>query len=207
MSWYARHVLPTVLRCACSAPAVEALRRRVVPQARGCVLEVGIGGGLNLAHYDRAAVSLIAGVDPSLELRRTAEREGDKRGLRLDVRDGVAEALPFADASFDTVVCTFTMCSVASPQDALAEIRRVLRPHGRLLFAEHGAAPDPTVAAWQHRFDSLWSRLVGGCHLTRRIRTELDAGGFAASVISEGYMPGVPRIAGWSSFGVAAVGV
>lgn len=172
-------------------------RARIVPQARGRVLELGFGGGLNLRFYDPAEVEAVFGVDPSAELRERAARAPRPAGLKLDLRDGVGEALPFDAAAFDTVVCTFTLCSVADPAAVLAEARRVLKPGGRFLFCEHGLSPDRGVAAWQRRIDPLWSRLAGGCRLTRTPAATVEACGFAPAAVDRFYLRGVPKIAGW----------
>jgi len=120
------------------------------------------------------------------------------------VEDGVAEALPFEDHAFDSVVCTFTLCSVHSPLVALHEARRVLKPGGRLFFCEHGLAPDAGVARWQGRIEPIWKRLAGGCHLTRPVISTITEGGFAVEHSGSMYLPSTPRIAGWSEWGVAA---
>src|SRR5947209_12575844 len=152
-SLYDRFILPKLLGCACSAPPMMKQRAKVVPKAQGRVLELGIGMGLNLRFYDPGKVSEVLGVDPSPELRAVAEAAERDPALKVRVEDGDAEALPFEDASFDTVVCTFTLCSVCTPAKALGEARRVLKPKGRLLFCEHGLAPDPGVARWQRRIE------------------------------------------------------
>jgi ubiquinone/menaquinone biosynthesis C-methylase UbiE len=202
-SLYDRYIMPRLIGCACSARPVMKQRAKVVPRASGKVLELGIGGGLNLAFYDPAKVTSVSGVDPSAELRAVAEAAPRPDGLKVDIQDGTAEALPHADASFDCVVCTFTLCSVQSPPAALAEARRVLKPGGRFLFCEHGLAPDPEVARWQRRIEPVWKRLAGGCHLTRPIGASLTAAGMTLTDLSSMYLPGTPRIAGWSEWGEA----
>ena len=155
-SFYERHILPHVLGCACGARPIRRQRAKIVPGAKGKVLELGIGGGLNLAFYDPARVDSVTGVDPSEGLRRIALAAPRPAGLKVEVLDGEAENLPFEAGSFDTVVCTFTLCSVASPQAALAEARRVLKPGGRFLFSEHGLSPDAGVQQWQRRIEPIW---------------------------------------------------
>ncbi|MFN9927380.1 MAG: class I SAM-dependent methyltransferase, partial [Phenylobacterium sp.] len=142
-SLYERYLLPKLLRCACSAPPIARQRAKVVPQAAGEVLELGIGMGLNLPCYDPNKVSRVVGVDPAPELRALAEAAPRDPRIGVKVEAGTAEALPFEDGRFDCVVRTFTLCSVQSPERALAEARRVLKPGGRFLFCEHGLAPDP----------------------------------------------------------------
>lgn len=201
--WYERRVLPALIGCACGAKPIMKQRAKVVPRAEGRVLELGVGGGLNLAFYDPAKVSSVSGVDPSPELRARAAAAPRADGLTVDLRPGTAEALPFDDESFDVVVCTFTLCSVQDPAAALAEARRVLKPGGRLLVCEHGLAPDPGVARWQRRLEPLQKALAGGCHLTRPVRAGLESAGFAIEDWSTMYLPGTPRIMGWNEWGAA----
>ncbi len=202
-SFYDRHVLPWLLGKACAAKPIMKQRAKVVPLAEGRVLELGLGSGLNLPFYDPAKVISVQGVDPSAELRAMAEAAPRPPGLEVCVADGVAEALPFEDHAFDSVVCTFTLCSVHTPAAALAQARRVLKPGGRLFYCEHGLAPDEGVARWQRRVEPIWKRLAGGCHLTRPITSGIAGAGFAIDWSSQMYLPGTPRIAGWSEWGVA----
>ena len=167
------------------------------------MLELGIGGGLNLAFYNLATVEKVVGVDPSEELRERAAHAPRPYGLRVHVRDGTAEALPFEAASFDCVVCTFTLCSVQAPAAALAEARRVLKPGGRFLYCEHGLSPDAGVAKWQRRIEPIWKRIAGGCHLTRPVTRAVDEAGFRVTAQDAMYLPGAPRFAGWSEWGEA----
>ena len=202
-SFYDRHIMPKLIGCACGAKPITYQRRKVVPRAAGKVLELGIGGGMNLIHYDPDKVTSVSGVDPSAELRAVAEAAPRPEGLKVEIQDGTAEHLPFADASFDCVVCTFTLCSVASPPAALAEAKRVLKPGGRFLFCEHGLAPDPKVADWQRFIEPLWKRLAGGCHLTRPVAATITAAGFAMTELSTMYLPSTPRSLGWNEWGEA----
>jgi SAM-dependent methyltransferase len=202
-SFYDRHIMPRLIGCACGAKPITYQRRKVVPKAAGKVLELGIGGGMNLIHYDAAQVASVSGVDPSAELRAIAQKAPRAEGLKVDIQDGTAEALPYPDASFDCVVCTFTLCSVASPPAALAEARRVLKPGGRFLFCEHGLSPDPKVADWQRFIEPLWKRLAGGCHLTRPVGAAITAAGFALADLNTMYLPSTPKSVGWNEWGEA----
>ena len=202
-SFYDRHILPHVIGCACGAGPIRHQRAKVVPHARGRVLELGIGGGLNLAFYDPSRVDSVTGVDPSEGLRRKALNAPRPDGLRVEVLGGEAEALPFENSDFDTVVCTFTLCSVRSTEATLAEARRVLRPEGRLLYAEHGLSPDPQVARWQRRIEPVWKPLAGGCHLTRPVSATIAASGFELIDPACMYLPNTPRVLGWSEWGEA----
>lgn len=202
-SLYERYLLPKLLNAACGSRPIMKQRAKVVPRAEGRVLELGVGLGRNLAFYDPAKVTEVVGVDPSPELRALAvAAERDPR-LPVRIEAGAAEALPFEDRSFDTVVCTFTLCSVCAPPQALAEARRVLKPGGRFLFCEHGLAPDPDVVKWQRRMEPIWKRIAGGCHLTRPVASGIAAAGFALEGVETMYLPGTPRFAGWSEWGAA----
>jgi ubiquinone/menaquinone biosynthesis C-methylase UbiE len=202
-SFYDRHIMPRLIGCACSTKPIMKQRAKVVPLATGRVLELGIGGGLNLGFYNPSTVESVSGVDPSAELRRRAEHADRPAGLTVEVRDGTAEALPFEDRSFDTVVCTYTLCSVQDPIRSLQEARRVLKPGGRLRFCEHGLAPDLPVAIWQRRIEPVWKRIAGGCHLTRPVALNLERAGFRLDKLDSMYLPGTPRIAGWNEWGQA----
>ena len=205
-SFYDRFILPRLLTCACSSSPMMRQRAKIVPQATGQVLELGIGMGLNLSFYDPDKVSGVIGVDPAAELRAAAIAAPRDPRLAVTIKDGTAEALPFADASFDSVVCTFTLCSVHAPAAALAEARRVLKPSGRLLFCEHGLAPDAGVATWQRRIEPIWKRIAGGCHLTRPVASAIAAAGFKLDRVESMYVPKTPRIAAWNEWGVATPG-
>ncbi|MDO9471418.1 MAG: class I SAM-dependent methyltransferase [Caulobacter sp.] len=202
-NFWDRHIMPRLIGCACASKPIMKQREKVVPKAAGKVLELGIGGGLNLSYYDPARVESVSGVDPSDELRERAMAAPRPDGLQVEIREGVAEDLPFESGSFDCVVCTFTLCSVQSPQKALAEAMRVLRPGGRFLYAEHGLAPDAAVAAWQRRIEPAWKAIAGGCHLTRPITDAIAGAGFAIDRSDRMYLPGTPRILGWSEWGEA----
>ena len=133
-----------------------------------------------------------------------AARQGAReKGWEHDIRQGVGEDIPFADGSFDTTVVTFTLCSVEDPAKVLGELRRILKPRGKLLFLEHGRAPDPGVARWQERVEPVWKPLAGGCHLTRPIGSSLRAAGFDVAPMGQDYLPKAPRIMGWMEWGVA----
>jgi ubiquinone/menaquinone biosynthesis C-methylase UbiE len=176
------------------------LRAAWIPRARGEVLEVGIGSGLNLAFYS-SEVRHVYGVDPSVELQRMA----CKRLGPIDVEflsQSVEEPLPLANASIDTVVLTWTLCSIADPQRALREVKRVLKASGKLIFIEHGRAPDPGVAVWQDRLTPLWKRIGGGCHLNRRIDEIIKGAGFQIPELTTPYLPG-PRPMTYTYQGVA----
>lgn len=180
-------------------------RAQVVPRAHGRVLELGAGGGANFSFYDPARVDRVEGVDPSPGLLDRARDAAKVEGIDFDIKEGVAENLPFADGSFDTVLATFTLCSVQDQAQSLAEARRVLKPGGTMLFCEHGAAPDPKVAKWQRRIEPVWKRIAGGCHLTRPITSAVAQAGFSIVEQDQGYMEKSPRWAGWVEWGEARI--
>lgn len=202
-NWYERTIMPKLITCACSQGQVMKRRAAVVPLARGDVFELGCGGGINQQFYDKDTVTSYAGIDPHEGLLDAARSAASEKGWPADLRAGVGERIPFPDASFDTAVCTFTLCSVEDPKRVLSELRRILRPGGRALFLEHGRAPDPGVARWQDCIEPFWKPMAGGCHLTRPITSAVDAAGFEVEPVGEGYTPGAPRFAGWMEWGVA----
>jgi SAM-dependent methyltransferase len=203
--FYDRHILPHLIQCACGAPTLTLKRADLIPRARGAVIEIGCGGGLNFGLYDPARVTRVVGLDPSAELLEMARPAAAAARVAVELTEGVAEALPFPDASFDTAVLTFTLCSVGDPMAALREVRRVLRPGGELLFCEHGLAPDANVRRWQGRIEPVWKRIAGGCHLTRPVGGSLRQAGFTTSGGGQGYLM-APRFAGWIEWGRARPG-
>lgn len=202
MGLYERHVLPRVINLACSTGDIERQRRRVVPEARGRVLELGMGPGLNLEHYDTSRVELVWGLEPNRAMRSLAEDRIAASGLDVRWLDLPGEEIPLEDDSVDTAVLTYTLCTIADWERALDQVRRVLRPGGELLFCEHGLAPDEAVQVWQRRVEPVWKRLAGGCHITRPIPDLIERGGFAIAELDEGYQPG-PKISGYQYWGRA----
>lgn len=169
MGYYTSTVLPRLIHATCGSARIRRLRARIIPPARGRVLEVGIGSGLNLPYYDPAVVTELYGLDPSPELLGiAAQAVGSSliapRWIRRNVED-----LPLESASMDTIVMTFTLCSVALPQEGMRQMVRVLKPGGTLIFCEHGAAPNPALRRWQDRLTPIWKLLAGGCHLNRDV--------------------------------------
>ncbi|MCD6060688.1 MAG: ycgJ [Moraxellaceae bacterium] len=189
---YDQHVLPYLLDLACGLAPVREQRAKVVPQASGRVLEIGIGTGLNLEHYDKARLRELVGLDPNAELKGLARKRAQRAGVEVELVSLSAEGIPFADASFDTVVVTYSLCTIPDPVAALREMRRVLKPGGRLLFCEHGLAPEEGVRRWQRRLTPLWSTLAGGCHLDRDVPALLREAGFRCDDLQTLYLPG-PR--------------
>jgi ubiquinone/menaquinone biosynthesis C-methylase UbiE len=191
MSFYARHVVPRLTDLAMRRGADTAQRARFVPQATGRVLEVGVGSALNVPFYG-PDVTALWGLDPSLALWRIGRRRLGRLPFPLRFIAASAERIPLRDASVETVVSTWTLCTIPDPAAALAEMRRVLTPDGRFVFVEHGRAPDPSVQRWQDRLAPLWRRVSGGCHLDRPIDALVVAAGFRLDELERGYGRG-PR--------------
>ena len=202
MNLYDQHVLPHLIDFACGMGAVMKTRAQIVPQAEGRVLEIGIGSGLNLSFYDPAKVSVIVGVDPSAAMQKLAQQRAAQISIPVEMIALELGQIQAADASFDSIVCTFTLCTIPDAMAALQEMRRVLKPGGKLLFSEHGLAPDLPVARWQHRLTPLWKPFSGGCHLNRDIPALIRAGGFSIGQLDSSYLKG-PRPMTWVSRGWA----
>lgn len=201
MGLYEKYLLPRLIDAACSQKPMARLRSRYVPRARGDVLEIGIGSGLNLAHYGPDVASLTA-LDPAAELTVKARERAAAAPVPVNILQISGEEIPAADARFDSIVCTWTLCSIPNVYAALREMHRVLKPGGEFLFIEHGAAPDAAVRRWQRRLEPLWKPIGGGCHLTRDTRELIEDAGFRIGELATGYEPG-PRWAAFMTHGVA----
>jgi ubiquinone/menaquinone biosynthesis C-methylase UbiE len=190
VSLYGDHILPRITDLVCGVGTHRRQREKIVPQARGRVLEIGLGSGLNLAHYDANAVDLVWGVDPSAGMSRLAESRIRDAPFEVRVLQHTADDIPLDDDSADSAVITYTLCSIPDPERALKEIARVLKPGATLLFCEHGAAPDASVRRWQNRLTPYWKHVAGGCHLDRDIPAILRQGGFKVQGLETMYLPG-----------------
>lgn len=202
MGLYSRFVFLHLCELALNRAPLTDQRHSLLRQVAGRILEIGFGTGLNLAHYP-PSVERITVVDPNLGMLRRARRRVAASGILVEHVPLACERLPFADASFDTVVSTFTFCSITHLPQALAELYRVLRPGGRLLYLEHGLAPDPAVQKWQHRLNGLEKLLADNCHLNRHIPTFLAAQPFELQDAAEFYLPSLPRTHGYLYRGMA----
>jgi len=178
-------------------------RAKIVPAAEGVVVEVGMGAAPNLPLYKPDQVKAVIGIEPSAGLRKKAKRQIADHDLSIELINAVAESMPLEDGYADTIVLTYTLCSLPDVEGAFAEMRRVLKPGGKLLFCEHGAAPDAGVLKWQARIEPVWKRFSGGCHLARPIDRLIEAGGFAIDHLDAAYMPKTPKIVGYDYIGSA----
>ncbi|MBX2874819.1 MAG: class I SAM-dependent methyltransferase [Saprospiraceae bacterium] len=190
MGLYSKYVLPRLINSTCSVSTVSKQRAKIVPLAKGKVLEIGIGSGLNLPFYQKDQVKTIWGLEPQQELLAMAKTEGAKHDFPIHFIQASAEDIPLDNQQFDTIVITYTLCSIPKANLALAEMKRVLKPGGQVLFCEHGAAPDPEVLKWQNRINPLWKRVGGGCNLNRRIPALFQEAGFQIPNLHSMYIPG-----------------
>lgn len=188
MSFYQHRVLPHLVHLSMRQSPFEPYRRKAVSGAAGTVLEIGVGSGLNLPLYQSA--SHVIGLDPSAKLVAMARTSATGLALPIELVEGIAEAIPLPDHSVDTVVSTWTLCSIPDVRQALREMRRVLKPGGSLIFAEHGQSPDASVLRWQNRLTPLWKRIGGGCHLNRPIERLIREADFQLERLETGYMKG-----------------
>jgi len=203
MSFFSRHILPWLIDTGCGTGPVMKQRAKVVPRAEGRVLEVGVGSGLNLGYYDPARVTRVTGLDISPELLARAEARAQATALPFEPLLLDAQTIPLQDASVDTVLVTYTLCSIPDPMRALAEMRRVLIPGGRLLFCEHGLAPDAGVQRLQRAIGPVWKRIAGNCHLDRQPHLDIARAGFRLDWHEEMYLPNTPRFGAYTHWGEA----
>jgi ubiquinone/menaquinone biosynthesis C-methylase UbiE len=202
VGFYDNHILPLVTHYSMGHRDLVPYRRRLLAQARGRVLEIGVGSGLNLPYYG-SDVQTIIGLDPGARLLEMAQRTADKADAPLSPMLGSAESMPLDSQSIDTVVSTWTLCSIPDVSRALREVRRVLKPGGLFLFVEHGASPDPGVRKWQNRMTPVWKYLGGGCHLNRHIGTLIKSAGFEVPRMQTFYAEGAPRFIAYFYEGAA----
>jgi ubiquinone/menaquinone biosynthesis C-methylase UbiE len=191
MGFYQDQIVPLLINLSMRQKNLVPYRNRVVPAAEGRVLEIGIGSGLNLPFYSSDTRQVI-GLEPSAKLLAMTRRSGRAASRRVEFIEGSAETIPLERGSIDTVLTTWTLCSIPAVSEALREMHRVLKPGGRLLFVEHGRAPEANVQWWQDRLTPIWKRLGGGCHLNRAISALIEDAGFQFERIETGYMRG-PR--------------
>ncbi len=203
MSLYGKYILPKLLNSCCSNPPMVYQRKKVVPLAEGDVLEVGIGSGLNLPFYDKSKVNKLWGLDPSEELNKMAAEVAKEEKMEVDFIISGAEEIPLPDNKVDTVILTYTMCTIPDVDLANEEIKRVLKPEGKLIFCEHGISPDENIYKWQKRINPIWKRIAGGCNLHRNIPEIIKNSGFNIEEIDTMYLPSTPKFAGYNYWGFA----
>ena len=190
MGFYDKYLLPKLVHLTCRQNPTMRQRQKVVPQAEGNVLEIGIGSGLNIPFYNPDRVNHLWGLDPSAEMWSIAQKNAADHELDAEFIQSGAESIPLDDNSADTVLMTFTMCTIPDVHAALNEIKRVLKPSGKLIFCEHGKAPDEHIHRWQNRINPIWKRLAGGCNINRPIDSLLQQSGFISDDMQTMYLPG-----------------
>lgn len=204
MGFYDRFILPPLLGLAMGAKPITYQRKKVVPRASGRVLEIGSGAGHNLPFYDPAKVTHLWALEPSPEMRARAAKRASDAAFPVEFLDLPGEQIPLGDESADTILITYTMCTIPDVASALRGMRRVLKPGGKMIFCEHGKAPDADVEKWQHRIEPMWKKISGGCHLSRPIPSLLKDAGFKIEDMETMYLPGTPRWGGFNYWGSAA---
>jgi len=202
MGWYEEHILPHMIDLACSTKQNRRQREKIVPLAAGKVLEIGFGSGLNVPHYDAAKVEKIWGLEPSAGMRRKAQAMVRQSDIEIEFIDLPGEQIPLENESMDTVLVTYSLCTIPDARAALEGMRRVLKPGGQLLYCEHGVAPDDGVRRWQTRLNPLWSRVAGGCNMNRDIPSLLQSAGFNITSDERMYIPG-PKVLCYNYWGKA----
>ncbi len=202
MGIYQKHVMPKLLHFVCGIKPFMKQREKVIPLARGRVLEIGVGSGLNIPFYNTDLVEHLWGLDPSAEMWSIAQKNTRQRLIDTEFIQSGAESIPLDNDCADTVVMTYTMCTIGEVQSALDEIKRVLKPGGKLIYCEHGIAPDKSVQRWQNRLNPTWKKLAGGCNLNRPIPALLEQSGFKSPDMKTMYLPGW-KPAGFNYWGTA----
>ena len=205
MGFYDKYVLPKVLNCTCGSKPIQYQRKKVVPLAEGVVLDVGIGSGLNIPFYDMSKIDKVLGLDPSEELNNIAKDVAEENAVNIDFMLCGAEDIPLPDNHVDTLLITYTMCTIPEVAEANREMLRVLKPGGKLIFCEHGLAPDANVAKWQGRINPIWGKIAGGCNLNRNIPELITSAGFEIENLEQMYLPSTPRFAGYNFWGSAII--
>ena len=202
MSLYNKYILPKFLNCACGSKPINYQRQKVVPLAKGKVLDIGIGSGLNIPFYNSDKIDQVIGIDPSHELIELAKELANDSKASIELVIGSAESIPYPDNFFDTVLVTYTMCTIPNVAIANKEMWRVLKDDGRLIFCEHGLAPDKKISKWQNRIDPFWGKIAGGCHLNRDIQKLITDAGFSFESLDKMYIPSTPKFAGYNYWGI-----
>ena len=201
---YEKYLLPKLLDCCCSTKPINYQRKKIVPNASGNILEIGIGSGLNLPFYEKSKIENLYGIDPSGELCEMAKKTASNNEIDLNLLINGAEEIELPKNSIDTVVMTYTLCTIPNPTDALKEIKRVMKADAKMLFCEHGTAPDKNIIKWQNRINPIWGKLFGGCNINRDIPSILKESGLKINTLDQMYLPSTPKIVGYNYWGEAA---
>ena len=203
MSFYESKILPHIIHIACGTKPIHKQREKIVPQAEGRILEVGMGSGLNIAYYNPDKVEKLWGLEPSIGMREKAKSRVAAAAFDVEWLDLPGEEIPLDNKSVDTIVLTYTLCTIPDWLTAVKQMRRVLKPGGTLLFSEHGKAPDDAVKKWQDRINPFWMKIGGGCHLNRDIPLLLTEGGFHIKEMGTLYVSNTKKVGGFTYWGYA----
>ena len=202
---YDRYVCPHLINLAMQAKPFSKQRMKIIPKAKGRVLEIGIGSGLNFKYYNKLNINEVFAVDPDGVLLQKARKRAKENNITLNIEQISAEKLPYENDTFDTIISTYTMCSISKLSLTLLELRRVLKSDGKLLFSEHGMAPDRNILLWQKRLNPILKRIAGGCHLDLNIPNLINNAGFEMSSLNSMYIPG-PKFLSYHFWGSAFIG-
>ena len=202
---YEKYLLPKLLDKCCSTKPINYQRNKIVPHVRGTVLEIGIGSGLNIPYYNKSNIHKVYGLDPSSELCEMAEKTACDHKIDINFLVDSAEEIKLVSNTIDTILVTYTLCSIPNLNEALNEIKRVMKPEAKILFCEHGIAPDLKVRKWQNRINPLWSKMFGDCNINRDIPLILLDSGFKINNLQQMYLPSTPKIVGYNYWGAASI--
>jgi ubiquinone/menaquinone biosynthesis C-methylase UbiE len=203
MSFYRNRIYPLIVTVLGNSEPIHKIRQKIIPQAEGIVLEIGVGAGTNFTYYDPARVSKLYALEPNAGMAERANNQRRRTTLEVEFIGAPAEQIPLSDASVDTVVSTFTLCTISSVADAIRGIHRVLRPRGQFLFFELGLSPDVSVGRWQKRTEPLFHWVLEGCYVTRNIPELIRQGGFQLDKVETGYLARFPKTGSYYFWGVA----
>ena len=202
---YEKHLLPKMLDCCCSTKPINYQRNKVVPYAKGKILEIGIGSGINIPFYKKSQIEKLYGLDPSEELNHMAHKVASQNSLDVEFLLSGAEEIPLPSNSIDTILITYTLCTIPDLNSSMSEMKRVLKDDGNFLFCEHGIAPDLNIVKWQNRINPVWGKLFGGCSINRDIPDIIQSSGFKLNKLNQMYLPSTPKIVGYNYWGHACL--
>ena len=204
-SLYEKYLLPKMLDCCCSTKPINYQRNKVVPHAKGKILEIGIGSGINIPFYKKSQIEKLYGLDPSEELNHMAHKVASQNSLDVEFLLSGAEEIPLPSNSIDTILITYTLCTIPDLNSSMSEMKRVLKDDGNFLFCEHGIAPDQNIIKWQNRINPVWGKLFGGCSINRDIPDIIQSSGFKLNKLNQMYLPSTPKIVGYNYWGHACL--